>query len=137
VALGTDGIGANMFEEFKFAFFKHQDAHGPLGPADFVQLLANGNRLLSRYFGEQFGRLEPGYKADLVIADYLSPTELSADNIDGHMVFGMGSADVRTVLIDGQIVMEDREFPFDTEEVYAKSREAARKMWSRVDELKG
>jgi putative selenium metabolism protein SsnA len=137
VALGTDGIGANMFEEFKFAFFKHQDAHGPLGPGDFVQFLANGNRLLGRYFGEHFGRLEAGCKADLVIADYLSPTELSGDNVDGHMVFGMGSADVRTVLIDGQVVMEDREFPFDTEEVYAKSREAAKKMWGRVDGLMG
>ncbi len=30
LALGTDGIGSDMFEEMKFAFFKHRDAGGPL-----------------------------------------------------------------------------------------------------------
>ncbi len=31
LALGTDGIGSDMFEELKFAFFKHRDAGGRCG----------------------------------------------------------------------------------------------------------
>ncbi|MEL2303533.1 amidohydrolase family protein, partial [Klebsiella pneumoniae] len=42
LALGTDGIGSDMFEEMKFAFFKHRDAGGPLWPDSFAKALANG-----------------------------------------------------------------------------------------------
>jgi putative selenium metabolism protein SsnA len=135
VALGTDGIGADMYEEFRFAFFKHRDEHGTLGPDDYLGFLAAGNEIIHRYFGESFGRVEKGYKADLVITDYLSPTPLKEDNIAGHMAFGMSSRDVHTVLINGRLVYENREFPFDLQEVYAESRKAAKKMWKRVETL--
>jgi cytosine/adenosine deaminase-related metal-dependent hydrolase len=44
VALGTDGIGSDMFEEFKFAYFKHRDAGGPLWPGDFSEDAGPGQR---------------------------------------------------------------------------------------------
>ncbi|MFW6343233.1 MAG: putative aminohydrolase SsnA [Sediminispirochaetaceae bacterium] len=135
VALGTDGIGANMYEEFRFAFFKHMDEHGGLGPEDYLGFLAHGNDVLQRYFGGRFGRIEKGAKADLVVADYTSPTPIQAENIAGHMAFGMTSTDVRTVLIEGKPVYEDREFPIDIEEIFAKSREAAKATWRRVENL--
>lgn len=135
VALGTDGIGANMYEEFKFAFFKHQDAHGTLFPDAYLGYLYNGNRLLERYFGDKFGKLEAGYKADLVISDYQAPTPLAPENIAGHMAFGMASTDVRTVLVDGEVVYEDRRFPFDVEKIFAESRKAARILWDNINKL--
>lgn len=136
LALGTDGIGPNMYEEIKVAYFKHKDAGGPLWPGDYLQFLANGNRLLERNFGSKFGRLEKGYKADLVVADYLSPSPLVNENIGGHMVFGMTSTDVETVLINGNIVMENREFPFDVKEIYAKAAIAAKRVWENMDKIK-
>lgn len=132
VALGTDGIGANMYEEYKFAYFKHRDAGGPLSPVDFLGYLMNGNKILERYFGGSFGRMEVGYTADLVISDYQSPTPLLEENLAGHMAFGMTSTDVRTVLVDGRVVYEDREFPFDTETIFTESRKTAQKLWSRI-----
>ncbi|MDN3675955.1 amidohydrolase family protein [Flavobacterium paronense] len=63
----------------KFAFFKHRDAGGPLWPDSFAKALTNGNELMSRNFGAKFGLLEAGYKADLTICDYNSPTPLLAD----------------------------------------------------------
>ncbi|HDQ14228.1 MAG TPA: putative aminohydrolase SsnA [Sediminispirochaeta sp.] len=135
VAIGTDGIGANMFEEYKFAFFKHMDAHGSLGPDAYLQYLYNGNRILERYFGEQFGKLEAGYKADLVISDYQAPTPLEAENLAGHLAFGISSTDVRTVIIDGELVYEDREFPFDAREIFQQSQNAARKLWNNINKL--
>ncbi len=134
LALGTDGIGSDMFEEFKVAFFKHKDAGGPLWPDSFLRFLHNGNELLARNFNDSFGLLREGYKADLVIAAYDSPTPLVAENIAGHMAFGMGSKDVETVIIDGKVVYEDRAFPFDTKDIYRGAREAAARLWKIMDQ---
>lgn len=133
LALGTDGIGADMFEEMKAAYFKHKDAGGSWWPGDFLSVLAAGNTLLERIYGARFGRIEPGYKADLVLAEYCSPTPLVPENIAGHIVFGMGSSVVETVMINGSIVMEDRHFPFDTRAVYEDAAGRAARMWKRMD----
>ena len=135
VTLGTDGIGSDMLEEMKFAFFKHRDAGGPLWPDSFLNFLNNGNRLLERNFGGQFGRLESGYQADLVIHDYISPTPFMGDNLPGHLAFGMGSNGVRTVVVDGAVVYEDRKFPFALEGIYAQARTAAARLWKNMDNL--
>lgn len=135
VVLGTDGIGGDMFETTRNAFFKHRDSGGPLQPDGFLQALAAGNRLLERTFQRKFGRVEPGYVADVVIGNYRSPTPLVAENIAGHIAFGMGSNIVETVMIGGAIVMEDRRFPFDEEAIYANARDEARRLWSRMNEI--
>ena len=74
VALGTDGIGVNMFEEVKCAYFKHKDTGGAYWPGDYLRFLQNGNTILERYFGEKYGKVAAGYKADLTIYDYDAPT---------------------------------------------------------------
>ena len=135
VALGTDGIGADMFEELKFAFFKHRDASGHLWPDSFLKYLWNGNDLLGRNFGAKFGCLEVGYKADLTILDYMSPTPFVADNIPGHFAFGINSGSVDSVMVEGRFVYENRRFPFDVAPIYAKAREAAKRMWHAMDKL--
>lgn len=135
LALGTDGIGANMFEEFKFAFFKHRDAGGPMWPDSYLRFLYNGNDILGRYFGERYGDLAEGAKADLVISDYMSPTPLAGENIAGHITFGMTSTDVKTVIINGELVLEDGRFPFDAEKLYAEAQEAAKRAWKNIDRI--
>lgn len=135
LALGTDGIGSDMLEEMKFAFFKHRDAGGPLWPDSFARALASGNELLSRNFSARFGQLEAGYKADLTIYDYAAPTPLLADNIAGHIAFGLGSASVHSVMVNGVMVYEDRQFTFDCDSIYAQARKVAADMWRRMDSL--
>lgn len=135
LALGTDGIGGDMLEETKNAFFKHRDAGGPMQPDGFLRALAAGNRLLERIYGRPFGRIEAGYVADLVVADYASPTPLRGENIAGHLAFGMGSGSVESVMIGGRFVMEERRFPLDTAAVYAHAREEAQRLWSRMDRI--
>jgi len=134
-ALGTDGIGSNMFDEMKFAFFKNSDAKGKISMNDVLKMLDNGNTILNRYFGMNFGRIEKGFAADLVIYDYNAPTPLLSANLQGHLIFGMESHDVETVIVNGKIVYENRAFPFDTQEIYAKSKVAAKKLWTKMDSL--
>jgi putative selenium metabolism protein SsnA len=135
VVLGTDGIGSDMLLEAKFAYFRHRDSGGPLGPGAFMRFLQSGNEVLRRYFGEAFGRIEKGYKADMVILDYDSPTPLARENVAGHALFGMGSRDVNTVIVNGSIVMENRTFPWDVTPVYAEAQAAARRLWKAMDSL--
>jgi putative selenium metabolism protein SsnA len=135
VVLGTDGIGSDMLAEAKFAYFRHRDAGGPLGPGAFMRYLQAGNDLLHRSFGETFGRVEQGYKADLVILDYEPPTPLLRENVAGHVIFGMGSRDVNTVIVNGKIVMENRTFALDAAAEYVRAQAAARALWKRMDAL--
>jgi putative selenium metabolism protein SsnA len=135
VAIGTDGIGSDMFEESKFGYFKSRDAGTGLTPSDFTRFLAGGNTVLERYFGKKFGAVEEGSTADLVILDYKSPTPVSVDNTAGHFVFGMSSADVHTVVIGGRIVYEDRRFPFETERIYGEARREAERLWNAIDRM--
>ncbi len=135
LVLGTDGIGADMFEETKFAYFKHRDAGGALWPDSFARFLCNGNTLLERNFGARFGRLEAGYQADLTICSYDSPTPLVAQNLGGHLAFGMGCGSVDSVMVNGRMVYQDRAFPFDVEPIYAEARKAAAALWRRMDAL--
>ncbi|EML9722858.1 putative aminohydrolase SsnA [Klebsiella aerogenes] len=135
LALGTDGIGSDMFEELKFAFFKHRDAGGPLWPDSFARALSNGNTLLSRNFNDRFGRIEAGYKADLTISDYIPPTPLLAANLAGHIAFGLGASHVHSVMVNGVMVYEDRQFAIDCDTIFAEARKVAKKMWQRMDAL--
>jgi cytosine/adenosine deaminase-related metal-dependent hydrolase len=133
--MGTDGIGADMFEETRTGYFKGRDAGSGLGPREFARILCGGNAVLERYFGVGFGRVEPGCAADLVILDYRNPTPMDEGNLAGHLVFGMGSSSVETVIVGGRCVYENRRFGFDVEEVYAGAREEAARLWAAIDRL--
>ncbi len=135
VALGTDGIGSDMLEEFKFAFFKHRDEGGPYWPGDFLRFQHNGNVLLERNFRGRFGNIEKGCAADLVIYHYPRPTPLIPENIAGHIAFGLSSRDVKTVIVNGSVCYDERRFPFEVGPIYEKASKAARRLWRRMDEL--
>ena len=132
VLLGTDGIGADMFEEARFAFFKGRDGQAGFGAEDWQRVLANNWRLASQSFAEDLGRLDAGSLADLTVLDYQSPTPLAAQNLAWHLAFGMTSASVESVMVNGTFVLRDRRFPFDAEELYRQARVACEKLWSRL-----
>ncbi|MFI8415140.1 putative aminohydrolase SsnA [Serratia sp. NPDC078593] len=135
VALGTDGIGCDMWEELRFAFFKHRDAGGPLWPDSFARFLSNGNQLLARNFGARFGQVAAGFKADLTICDYDAPTPMVGGNIAGHIAFGLGATSVHSVMVEGKMVYENRQFSFDVAPLYREASEVARRLWQRMDAL--
>ena len=137
LALGTDGIGSDMYAEMQTAFFKHKDEGGPWWPGDFMKALQAGNRILERIFGRSFGRLESGYAADVVVARYAPPTPLVPENVAGHFVFGMNAGITETVIIDGRIVLRDGKFPgeIDEEAIAAGAREQGKLLWKRMEGL--
>lgn len=135
LALGTDGIGSDMLEELKAAFYKSSDAKAGISLDSLLKALQNGNRILESYFNRSFGKVEEGFAADLVILNYDSPTPLLPENIGGHLIFGISSRNVETVIINGKIVLEDRNFPFDTKPLYEHARGQAEKLWKKIIDL--
>lgn len=135
-ALGTDGIGADMFEEAKFAFYKARDAQRPLSAEAVVDLLAGGQRLASSLFGEKLDSLETGAAADLVVLDYQSPTPLTAENFAWHFIFGISSAQVRSVMVAGRFLLLNGEHQtVDAPAAAESARKAAQKLWAQMEKI--
>jgi putative selenium metabolism protein SsnA len=133
VALGTDGITSNMFEEVKFAYFKAQDAKNPFSAEDCMRLLAGGHKIATEMFGMPIGTLTAGAAADLLILDYPAPTPLHAGNLAWHVIFGMSHAHIESVMVAGKFLVKDRRFVSrDVASLYQKAQEAAKKLWERM-----
>lgn len=137
VALGTDGIGGDLFEESRVAFLRRREEDLATGADWPLARLAVGSRLVGRIFGEPLlGRIEPGAPADLVVLDYAAPTLLDATTLAGHWIFGLGAAAVRDVIVAGEVVVRDRRLTrFDEREVVALAAVQSSRLWERLEEI--
>jgi len=136
VALGTDGIGADMFEEVKFAWFKARDGRNGLGIGDVAGFLTGAQNLASMLLNTRLGMLEPGCAADLVVLDYPTPTAVTPQNLLGHLIFGMSSQFVTDVMVNGKWVLKNREVVgVDEERIRAEAQRVAKKVWRRFQQL--
>ena len=135
--LGTDGYTHDMTESYKVANVLHKhhlcDANAAWG--EVPKMLFENNALIAnRYFNAPLGVLKPGAAADVIVVDYVSPTHLDENNINGHILFGMTGRDVVTTIANGKVLMKDREVKVaDVEEVYAKCREESAKLWKSIN----
>lgn len=113
VGLGTDGASSN----------NNLDLIGEMRTAAFQQKLKKDSTALPAYevlematiggaqaLGlEKVGMLAPGYKADLISLDFDQPHFYPRFSIPAHLVYVAHAGDVQTVMVDGEILMEDRQ----------------------------
>ena len=137
VSLGTDGIGSDMFEESRSAFFRLREDDGSTGADWPLQRLARSASLAGRAFGEPLlGTLVVGAPADLVVLDYVAPTPVHDRSFAGHWVFGLSSRNVRDVMVAGEWVVFDRQLArADQQELAAAATVDAERLWRRLDEI--
>jgi putative selenium metabolism protein SsnA len=137
VGLGTDGVDGDMFAEARVCYLKAREASLESGPLFATERLKTGSAVVGASFGEPgLGTLAPGAPADLVVLEYPTPTPLSGDNLPGHFLFGLGAWAVRDVMVGGRWVVRDRRHQLiDEVELAARCREAAPKLWARMEEL--
>jgi cytosine/adenosine deaminase-related metal-dependent hydrolase len=101
---------------------------------DAIEMLRGGHRLASAIFGERFGTMTKGAPADVVVLAYDAPTALDERTLGAHLVFGMSGLHVRDVFVGGRAVMRNRKLiGIDERNVFARAREAAAKVWSRME----
>jgi putative selenium metabolism protein SsnA len=137
LALGTDGIGSDMFEESRTAYFRLREEDEAAAAGWALAHLAASARLAGRIFGEPLlGTLEPGAPADLVVLDYVPPAPLDESSLAGHWIFGLSARHVRDVMVAGEWVVRDRRLVgTNQDEVAARAREQAARLWRRLDEI--
>lgn len=114
VGIGTDGPASNndldMWDEMDTVAKLHKlntgDPKAVPAEAAFEMATIRGARALK--LDKVTGSLEAGKAADIVILDLDAPHQLPMYNIYSHLVYTTKASDVRTVLIAGRVVMQDR-----------------------------
>jgi len=137
LGLGTDGYTNDMFESEKVANIIHKHELRDPGAAwgEVPQMLFSNNAAMcARSFDTRLGVLEPGAAADIVVSDYAPLTPMTADNCDGHILFGMSGRSIVTTVINGVVKMKDRELVgIDAGAILARCCERAGAMWERIN----
>jgi 5-methylthioadenosine/S-adenosylhomocysteine deaminase len=130
IGLATDGAASNnnldMFEEMDLApkLQKLARMDSRALPAEQVVALATITGARALHLEKQIGSLEPGKKADLILVDTSAPHATPMYNVYSQLVYALKASDVRTVVIAGKIVMEDRQMlTLNEPEILAKARE--------------
>ncbi len=130
VGLGTDGCASNnnldLFQEMDSAAKLHKvhRLDPTVMPANVVLEMATlgGARVLG--MEKEIGSLEVGKKADVIILDLNRPHLQPVYNLPSHLVYSATGADVRDVIIDGKLVMENRRLlTLDEEMILKKAAE--------------
>jgi putative selenium metabolism protein SsnA len=137
VCLGNDGLSNTMWREAEAAYFlqkiKHRDGRRLPGDQLLQMAIYNNAALASAYFPEgPLGVIEEGAFADLIFVDYIPATPLTVENLAGHYVFGFNESMITTTIVNGQLLMKDRNLTtLDEAEIKAKAREIVPKFWER------
>jgi cytosine/adenosine deaminase-related metal-dependent hydrolase len=136
VALGTDGMTQSMFEIMRTAQMIHRLRYEELEllPDDEVFKMAtiNGAKAIGRE--KEIGTLEVGKKADIVLLENNSPVEVFEANIWNYLVSVADSAHVKTVFVDGTLVVEEGVHQLlDEQSVRQECQLQAKDFWKRND----
>jgi 5-methylthioadenosine/S-adenosylhomocysteine deaminase len=135
VGLATDGTASNnsqdLFEEMDLAAKLQKIARmDPRAlPAEQVVEMATIGGARALHLDKQIGSLENGKKADFILIDTSAPHATPMYNVYSELVYALKASDVRTVIIAGKPVMEDRRIlTLNEPEILAKSQEYKKKI---------
>ena len=117
IAIGTDEAGINddkdLFQEMRLVLKLHRVPGVENVPPTSYQVfqMATENGAYAAAYGDLVGTLEPGKRADIVLLNLQNIEEPYIDpdvSIVDAVVHRGRSIDVDTVLVDGEVVMQDR-----------------------------
>jgi 5-methylthioadenosine/S-adenosylhomocysteine deaminase len=135
MGLGTDGAASNndldMWEEMRLAsLLQKVDRMNPeVIPATTVLSMATAGGATAVGLGEQIGSLEPGKRADLIQVAFEDVHHIPTYDVISHLVYVSDEQDVASVVVDGRVLMREREMlTIDTDRV----REQATALAARI-----
>lgn len=138
VALGADGAPCNNnldgFHEMRLAALLHKVRSGckAISARTALQLATRFGAIALGL--DDVGAIVPGFKADLICLDLNKPHAWpqSADVVS-RIVYSARSSDVRMVMVDGRVVVENATLSFaNVDDILAESEQAAQRVWNRV-----
>ena len=131
VSLGADGAACNnrldMFTEMRLAALLQKVRHSPSTlPALRVLRMATIDGARALGLDEEIGSVEIGKRADLQLVDLGSIHTIPSPDPVSTIVYSATPQNVETVMIDGRIVMRDRELTtLDEVDVIERAQSAA------------
>ncbi len=137
VCIGNDGFSNAMWEDWKAAYLLHKvanrDPRRANGAGVIQAAVQNNARLLDVFFPDmKIGQIVEGAPADLILVDYHPYTPLTAGNLPWHVLFGLEASMVTSTLVDGKILMRDRQLLTLDEKAIAEAALAlAPGVWQR------
>lgn len=140
VCLGNDGFTNSMWDEWKAAYLMHKiENRDPrrMGGYDVQQMAIYNNADLANTFfpSASIGQIVPGAAADLIFVEYYPFTPLTDGNLPWHIIFGFQQSMVTTTMVAGKVLMKDRKLlTLDEEEIAARAREIAPRVWKKYQE---
>lgn len=134
VGLGTDGAASNnnldMLEEIRLTALLHKvETMNPLEIPAFEAVKMATEYGAAAVGIENIGKLEAGYKADIILFDMSGAEWQPCYNPVSLMVYSANSSSVDTVIVDGKILMQGRELKtLDEEKIIADFNARANKL---------
>jgi cytosine/adenosine deaminase-related metal-dependent hydrolase len=139
VSLGGDsGNGSNHFDMLRLMYLAatlYKDARLDVGVMPPERTLEMATRLGAEalLLDDAIGSIEPGKRADLVLYDLDTPEWRPLLNPVNNLVYAASGASVRTVLIDGKVVLDDgRLTTLDERALYERAEVLARRQVARA-----
>ncbi|MBU3105382.1 putative aminohydrolase SsnA [Clostridium gasigenes] len=136
VGLGTDGYTSDMLESMKMEniIHKHNLCDSNVGFAETSKMIfENNSKIAAQYFNKPLGILKEGAYADIIVVDYNPLTPINKNNLNGHIMFGLSGRSVETTIINGKVIMKNREIiTVDEKKIFDESREVAEKLWGKL-----
>lgn len=136
LGLGTDGYTSDMIESYKVGniIHKHNLCDPSVAWGEIPTMLFDNNRqIMNKHFNVEAGVIKEGAVGDVIIVDYNPLTPMNENNINSHVMFGMNGTAVNTTIINGKVLMKDRQLlNVDEAEIFRQSREISQKLWDRI-----
>ncbi len=135
--IGTDGVASNndldLFDEIRSSALTQKLVTGDPTVMDARTVLEcvtiGGARLLG--MEKMIGSLEAGKQADIILLDLKHPHAWPHYNIYSLIVYSLRGSDVETVMVDGRLLMENREITcLDQEKLYDEVQSVQQKISS-------
>jgi 5-methylthioadenosine/S-adenosylhomocysteine deaminase len=132
IGVGSDNMSEDMFEVMRVALMVGRIRTGNYAafmPQDVMEMATrNGAKALG--LEKEIGSLEKGKKADVILVDLKKPHLVPLMNVMGNIVHTGLSSDVDTAIVDGRILMENREVKTVNEgELLKQAQKTTERLW--------
>lgn len=139
VGLATDGAVSNntldVWESMRLMAMTQKHEHESPEVMKIPHVLEIATRGSAHVLGlqDRIGTLAPGYLADLILVDMSGAHVQPLHSVTATLVYATRAGDVQTVMVDGRVIMRDRELlTVDRAEVIAQVNASMERLARRV-----
>ncbi len=132
--IGTDAYSFDYLAELRAAGFVAKLTSGDSGAATADALLRAATETGASALADDLGTIAPGQLADLVGVDLTAPHVQPVRDPMRNLVWNATSADISLVMVDGRVLMQDREVVgVDQDRIVTEAATAVERLWRQAE----